>query len=362
MSFDNPRFLLALFLLIPLIVINCLHYYRRRAILNFLGTYRFHASDESGSPSSGGGIRALRFRFVLSVVTFSLFLICIIFILAGPRGGSRLVSENRRGLDVVFAIDVSRSMDVRDAGPGGSSRLGQAAAAARELILALSSRSPQASAGGGFSEAGGIRFGAAIGKGRGVLAVPLTSDTEAALAFLAGLSGSAVTGSGTNLEELINAASSAFQSAFPSRRVIILLSDGEALRGDLDAALDKLKESEIVLAAAGFGSESGGPVPLGQDVLLGEGGYPVISYLRGDYLRDAAESFGGVYAEGDGNTAAVLEDYLLSFSAPAYSAGRPGAARAFRRETRPMWHYFALAALVFFGIAKSAEKGRRKHD
>jgi Ca-activated chloride channel family protein len=358
MSFDNPRFLLALFLIVPLVILNCVHYYRRRAILNFLGTYRFHASEASGSSSAGS--RALRFRFVLSVAAFSLFLICIIFTLAGPRGGSRLVSENRRGLDVVFAIDVSRSMDVRDSSPGGPSRLEQASAAARELILALGSSSAALAAGGGFDEAGGIRFGAAIGKGRGVLAVPLTADTEAALSFLAGLSGSAVTGAGTNLEELINAAATAFQNAFPSRRVIILLSDGEALGGNLDAALDKLKESEIVLAAAGFGSETGGPVPLGQDVLLGEGGYPVISFLRGDYLRDAAESSGGIYADG-GNAPALLEDFLSSLSVPANSPGRHRAGRAFRRETMPLWHYFALAALVFFGIAKSAEKGRRKY-
>jgi Ca-activated chloride channel family protein len=335
-SFDNPRFLLALFLLVPLIVMNCVHYYRRRAILNFLAA----------------GARSLRFRYVLSVAAFSLFLVCIIFTLAGPRGGSRRISENRRGLDVVFAIDVSRSMDVRDVSPGGPSRLEQAAAEARKLILSFT--------GGGFDEAGGIRFGAAIGKGRGVLAVPLTADTEAALAFLSGLSGSAVTGAGTNLEELINAAASAFQNAFPSRRVIILLSDGEALGGNLDAALDKLKESEIVLAAAGFGSETGGPVPLGRDVLLGEGGYPVISYLRGDYLREAAESAGGVYVEEGGNAAAVLEEYLLSLSL-GNSAGRPGASRASRRESRPLMYYFVLAALVFFGIAKSAEKGRRQH-
>jgi Ca-activated chloride channel family protein len=353
MSFDNPRVLLALFLVIPLVVLNCVHYYRRRAILNFLAN-----TEEAVPPYSGSTmVRSLRFRFVLSVLAFSLFLICIIIALAGPKGGSRLISENRRGLDLVFAIDVSRSMDVRDISPGGPSRLGQAAAAARELILALNPGSQPAASG----EANGIRIGAAIGKGRGVLAVPLTGDTEAVLSFMAGLSGSAVTGTGTNLEQLIDAAAGAFQSAFPSRRVIILLSDGESQEGVLNAALDRLRDSEILLAAAGFGSESGGPVPLGQDVLLGADGYPVISYLRSDFLRSAAESGGGVYVDGSGNNAAgLLEDYLLSLSAPANSAGTSGTVRAFRRETRPLWHYFILAALVFFGIAKSAEKGRRK--
>jgi Ca-activated chloride channel family protein len=358
MSFDNPRFLLALFLVIPLIVLNCVHYYRRRAILNFLAN-----TEEAAPPHSGSTmVRSLRFRFVLSVLAFSLFLICIIIALAGPKGGSRLISENRRGLDLVFAIDVSRSMDVRDISPGGPSRLGQAAATARELILALNPGSQTAASGASGSDAAnGIRIGAAIGKGRGVLAVPLTGDTEAVLSFMAGLSGSAITGIGTNLEQLIDAAAGAFQSAFPSRRVIILLSDGESQEGVLNAALEKLRDSEILLAAAGFGSESGGPVPLGPDVLLGADGYPVISYLRSDFLRNAAESGSGVYVDGNGNNAAgLLEDYLNSLSAPANSAGTSGAVRAFRREARPLWHYFVLAALVFFGIAKTAEKGRRK--
>jgi Ca-activated chloride channel family protein len=342
-SFDNPRFLLALFLIIPVIILNCVHYYRHRAILDFFG---------------GAGAGPLCFRAVLSGFAFSLFLGCIIIALAGPRGGSRLVVENRRGLDVVFAVDVSRSMDVRDISPGGPSRLIHAAALARELILALGS-----GRGSDSDEAGGIRFGAAIGKGRGVLAVPLTGDAEAVLALLAGLSGSAVTGTGTNLEQLVDAAASAFQNAFPSCRLVILLSDGESLGGILNAALERLRESEILLAAAGFGSETGGQVPLGADVLLGDDGYPVISCLRGDYLQEAAESGGGVYVDGSGeNAAGLLIDYLNSLSAPVNSAGRRETARAFRRETRPLWYYFVLAALFFFGVAKSAEKGRRRHD
>jgi Ca-activated chloride channel family protein len=352
-SFDNPRFLLALFLIVPLIILNCVHYYRRRTILNFLGG----AGETFSSYSGSTGARSLRFRVALSVFAFSLFLGCIIIALAGPRGGSRLVSENRRGLDVVFAIDVSRSMDVRDISPGGPSRLTHAAALARELILALSS-------GGGsdFDGADGIRFGAAIGKGRGVLAVPLTGDAEAILAFFTGLSGSTVTGTGTNLEQLIDAAAAAFQNAFPSRRLIILLSDGESLGGVLNAALERLRGAEILLAAAGFGSETGGQVPFGGDVLLGDDGYPVISYLRSDYLRDAAESGGGIYVDGGKENAAdLLIDYLNSLSVSVNSDGRRETVRTFRRETRPLRHYFVLAALFFFGITKCAEKGRRKH-
>jgi Ca-activated chloride channel family protein len=120
-SFDNPRLLFALFLLIPAAFMDLFHYRKRRAVLGFL------------SRNSGGGLVAnIRSRYFISAASFWLFLACMIIALAQPRGGFRLVSETRRGVDVIFAIDLSRSMDVRDA--GGPSRLGRAAALAAELV------------------------------------------------------------------------------------------------------------------------------------------------------------------------------------------------------------------------------------
>jgi Ca-activated chloride channel family protein len=301
----------------------------------------------------------------------------VIIALAHPRGGARLVSETRRGVDVVFAIDLSRSMDVRDIVPGGPSRLGRAASLIVELVNNpwFSSRSfgDGDTAAGAVSGAPGVRFGAAIGKGRGVLALPLTEDTEAILGFLSSLSGSAITGWGTNLESLVDAAMRGFQDAFPSRRLIILLSDGESLTGSLDDALDRAMAAGITLIAVGVGSGAGGAVPLGNgpagphDTLLGEDGYPVISVVQSDTLKDAAERTGGIYIDGNrNNAAALLADYLASLAVPG--SGTTGTAvRGFRREKEPLGSIFVIAALVFMGISKMAEvrlpqeKGRRKH-
>ncbi|GHV75360.1 BatB protein [Spirochaetia bacterium] len=332
MSFDNPRALLALIVLIPAVFLAFLHYRKGRAVLGFL------------SDTGGGLASKLRFRYLVSTVAFHLFLACVIIALAQPRGGSRLVSETRRGVDVVFAIDLSRSMDVRDIVSGGPSRLGRAASLIIELV-----NNPW------FTRSPGIRFGAAIGKGRGVSALPLTEDTEAILAFLSSLSGAAITGGGTNLESLVDAASASFQDAFPSRRRIILLSDGEALTGSLADALDRARAAEITLIAVGLGSVEGGAVPLGED------GRPVISVLRSDTLRDAAERTGGIYIDGNRSSAAgSLADYLASQAVPG-SGGAGTALRGFRRETEPLGYIFVIAALIFMGISKIMEKGRRKH-
>jgi Ca-activated chloride channel family protein len=358
-SFDNPRALLALLLLIPGGLLAISHYRKRRAVLGFL------PRDARDSLVSN-----LRFRYFISAFAFSFFLSAVIIALAQPRGGTRLVSETRRGVDVVFAIDLSRSMDVRDISPGGPSRLSRASALVVELVNNpwFTSRSLDAPAGDNAATAG-IRFGVAIGKGKGVLALPLTEDTEAILGFLSSLSGSAITGRGTNLESLIDAAAAAFQDAFPSRRRIILLSDGESLGGSLSDALDRAMTAEIGIVPVGFGSGEGGIVPLGNDILLGEDGYPVISYLQEETLKNTADRTGGIYIDGNrGNAAALLADYLASLAVPgnrvsgtSIAGNAETSVKGFRRETRDLSPVFIIAALVFLGISKIMEKGRQKH-
>ena len=151
MSFDNPRLLLALLALIPSVFMGFFHYRKRRATLGFL-------SRDAG----GGMVVSIRFRYLVSTLGFRLFLICMIIALAQPRGGFRLVSETRRGADVIFAIDLSRSMDVQDISSDGSSRLSRAAALGTELV-----NHPWFVSRGLGGGASGVRFGAAIGKGRG---------------------------------------------------------------------------------------------------------------------------------------------------------------------------------------------------
>ncbi|AEF83895.1 VWA domain protein [Treponema primitia ZAS-2] len=358
MSFDNPQALLALFLLIPAIFISFIHYRKRRGVLKFLG----NSSEELAGSSAGSSVedpgRNLKSRYFLSAVAFCLFLACIIIALGRPRGGTRLVSETRRGVDVILAFDLSRSMDVRDISPGGPSRLGKAVSVAMELVS-----NPWFSGAVSATGAPGLRFGAAIGKGQGILALPLTEDAEAIQAFLSSLSGDALTGSGTNLESLIVAATGAFQDAFPSRRRIILFSDGETLSGSLKTALERAADAEITIIAAGFGSETGGVVPLGRDTLKGDDGYPVTSFLQSETLRDAAEQTGGIYVDGNRlNAAALLADHLATLGVSGSRNENAGAAvKGFRRETRPLGYLFIIAALIFLGLSKIPEKGRRKH-
>jgi Ca-activated chloride channel family protein len=276
---------------------------------------------------SGSRARALRRRYRWSSLFFWLSLGCLIAALSGPRWGLRIVPEYRRGLDVILALDLSRSMETRDF---GLSRLERAMEIGRETVENM----------------GGLRFGVAVSRGRGVLAVPLTSDSGAVLNFLSGAGAPALTGSGTNLEALVDAAAGSFSDSFPSRRVIVLFSDGEALSGALNEAVDRAVLRDIGLVAVGIGSDEGAPVPA-------ETGTPVISRRRPEVLQNAATKSGSVYIDGNsGQAPLLLRAHLESLAFESEIEGS-------RTEKQARWNLFVLAALLFFGISKCCLLSRR---
>ncbi|MDR1985664.1 MAG: VWA domain-containing protein [Treponema sp.] len=336
MSFDTPQVLLGFVLYIPLILLEVLHYKRRRPFLD-----RFIAAAGCTGESVPQQVKAFQGRAAATSLLWGCFLACLIIALAGPRWGKQMEREYRRGVDVVFAVDLSRSMDVQDS-PDGPSRLDQALRIARETA----------------EGAGEIRLGAAIGKGRGVLAVPLTYDTGALVSFLEGLSGSTITGWGTNLEALIDAASGAFQDGFPPSREIILFSDGEALSGAFSAAIDRVLDQGIRVSAVGLGTEQGGPVP-SQQTLSGTAlpaaeGSPW-SYRRGEPLQNAAERTGGVYIDGNQDDAvSQILDYIRSH-------GLTSGVQGYQGNIQARWRVFVIAALIAWGIAKVLNMRRRNH-
>lgn len=343
-GFDQPGVLWALLIFIPLLMMDFLRRENDRRAA-------FYLAPSFKGPGTGAPGKNFSRRRRWIGLCFHLFLACMIIALAGPRWGSRMVNSYRRGLDLVLALDLSRSMEVRDVPAlprpdsppenGPISRLERALGLAAEVV----------------ETAGGFRIGAALGRGRGILALPLTYDTEGALNFLEGLRGSAITGRGTNLEALTDAATGAFQDAFPGRRGIILITDGESLSGTLGAALERVWAAGITLSVLGMGTDTGGPVPLEEPeegVLLDNAGKTVISYRRTEILRDAAARTGGIYMDGNRDDAAgVLSAYLRSLS----SGTGPGASR---REPGSRWHVFVIAGLCFWGLSRLLSLRRRR--
>jgi len=274
--------------------------------------------------------KELRKKLRASVFLFCVFAAFAIIAAIGPRWGTGFTAaEYRRGLDTVFAIDISRSMDIRDAQTDGSqSRLERGLAIARESAAAVS----------------GARFAAAIGRGRGYLAIPLTYDSESALTFLNSIDGSSMTGRSTNLESLLEAAADAFQGSSPARKVIVLVSDGESHAGVIRNALNRCVRDGIIVSAVAVGSDEGRPVPDdNHDPLIPA----AVSRRDAAVMRTAAERTGGVYIDaGRNDAAASLTSHLLSLAQETGSGSRS--------ESKQQRALFIILAIIAYGACKAA--------
>jgi len=335
LSFDNPGVLGFLFALIVIAVFIVIRYRRSREKVAL-----FAAAAPSNERESM--LRELRLRLIISDIFFLLFTGFLVIALAGPRWGQRMVADYRRGVDVILAFDLSHSMNVSDcfSGQYNISRLERGLDIARELAVSL----------------GDVRLGAAIGREKGVLAVPLTYDAETVFYFLHGLDTAAITGRGTNLESLVDAALASFQDSVPSRRGIILFSDGETLSGSYQGAVERARRAGVSLSAVGLGSYEGGPVPSAQyeGFLLTEDGEPVFSTRQEDLLRFGADRTGGIYVDGNRKDAAgILSGHINSLGSESRLSG-------YRREANPRWQIFIFAAMACLAGSRLMGYSRRK--
>jgi len=286
----------------------------------------------------------LKQKLLVSEICFILFLIFAVIALIGPKWGIGYAPmEYRKGLDVVFAIDISRSMDIRDVQTSSQtstraafqSRLERGISIVRESVISVS----------------GARFAAAIGRGRGYLAVPLTYDSEAALIFLDSLDVSSMTGRGTNLESLVDAAADSFQDSSPARKVIVLVSDGESHAGILRNAVNRCNRDGILLITAAVGSDEGRQIT----AQVNDPDSPSVISRRDSFaMRAAAERTGGIYIDGGREDAtSTLSSHLLSLAQEMGSGNR----KQEPKQRRPL---FIILAIISYGASKFVTRQSQK--
>lgn len=222
--------------------------------------------------------------------------------LVGPRFGTQLRTVERRGVDLVVALDVSTSMRATDVAP---SRLKRAKKEIRDLV-------------GGLR---GDRVGLVLFAGTGFVQCPLTTDYSALRLFLDVSGPGRVPVPGTNFGAALDAAIEAFDAARPAAdstarpdnkraRVILLLSDGENHVGDLEAVKQQARTNDVTIFAAGVGTTGGARIPIFEDgrrvgVKRDQKGRVVQSRLDEEALTTLAEN--GAYFR-IGSTSSALSD------------------------------------------------------
>ncbi|NWG14221.1 MAG: VWA domain-containing protein [Acidobacteria bacterium] len=184
-----------------------------------------------------------RARASLRALLVLLFFVFGVLTLSRPQWGTRVETVRRKGVDIFVALDTSYSMDAEDVAP---SRLAQAKSEARALISRLR----------------GDRVGLIAFAGNAFVLCPLTLDYGAASLFLDAADTGSVPDPGTSLAAAIRTANSAFVAKERKFKVLILITDGEDLEGQVEEALAKAKEAGIVIYGIGIGTPEGRPIPI----------------------------------------------------------------------------------------------------
>ncbi|MEY3837169.1 MAG: hypothetical protein RL304_151 [Verrucomicrobiota bacterium] len=254
--------------------------------------------------------------------------------LAGPRWGRETTEAKAAAEDVVFVLDVSKSMLVADMRPN---RLARAKASIGNFIRRK-----------GTGSVGLVAF-----SGSGFLQCPLTRDYDAFFRTLEETDTASIQVPGTDLGRALTEAELAF-APNRNRKLVIILTDGEDLEaGGIDTA-KKLARQGLVVHTVGVGTPAGGTITVINDVgaadTLKSGGTEVLSRLDEDTLTKVAEATNGRYVR-LGQAGEGMEALRL-----AIQAGTDATGSARRGVPREEW-FLALALLLL--VAESLLSTRR---
>lgn len=288
-----------------------------------------------GAPTPAGRLASARLLFVLGLA-------CGLLALAQPRPRAGAAATPWRGVDLVLALDVSRSMLARDLAPD---RLGRAV---REI---------EALAGA----ATGDRLGLVLFAGEARVRVPLTRDLVAVARVAASARPEDVLRGGTDLAAALEAAGSLAAGGAEGQGAVLLLTDGEDHAGQGAAAAARLRDRGIVVHVLGVGSEAGARIPVareggGEQYLRDGGGREVLTRRDDASLARVARSGGGAYARLQGE-APLLPALHQREVRPRLQAQHAALGRAATDDVTPWLVLAALLALagdLLLGHAKAA--------
>jgi Ca-activated chloride channel family protein len=233
------------------------------------------------------------FRFLLAMLAMAALIIGI----ANPQVGSKLEKVQRKGADLMIALDVSNSMLAQDIRPD---RLTRAVQGITKLIDKLE----------------GDRIGIVVFAGKAYVQLPITTDYAAAKLFLSTISTRMVPSQGTAIGEAIELSVNSFKQDDRSKAIIII-TDGENHEGDAVAAAREAAEAGIKIFTIGMGSPDGTPIPVYDEYDRQTGyktdrnGQTVVSRLDETTLQQVASAGNGIYiraSTGQDGLGKILEE------------------------------------------------------
>lgn len=234
-----------------------------------------------------------RFKSILKLVVFCLAIACLAMGLVNPKIGTKLETVKREGVDIVFAVDVSKSMLAEDIAPN---RLEKAKQLVTQIINNLASD----------------RVGIIAYAGKAFPQLPITTDYAAAKMFLQNMNTDMLSSQGTAINEAINLAKTYYDDEEQTNRVLIIISDGEDHSDEAANVAEEAGDEGIRILTIGVGDVKGGPIPIKRNgVVLNykkdNQGETVITRLNEETLQMIADEANGKYISGK-RTSEVVDE------------------------------------------------------
>ena len=248
------------------------------------------------------------FKPVLKVFIFCLAIACLAIGLVNPKIGTKIEDVKREGVDVVFALDVSKSMLAEDIAP---SRIEKAKQLVSQIINNL----------------GSDRVGIIAYAGSAFPQLPITTDYSSAKMFLTSMNTDMLSSQGTAIKEAIELAKTYYNDEEQTNRVLVIISDGEDHEGDAASVAEQAGEEGIKIFTIGVGTEKGERIPLKRNGIVqsykkDQDGETVITKLNEETLKNIAAEANGEYINGNNtkNVVDTMKDYLNQMDKKEFEA------------------------------------------
>lgn len=264
-----PFLLLGLILLPILVFIYLLAVRKRKAAFRKLGD-----KDLVNALLSTYRRSSHTLKFILLLIATGL----LVLTLANPRVPQPGLPQQRTGIDVMLALDVSKSMLADDIQPN---RLERAKQVMNKIIDGLKND----------------RVGIVIFAGKAYLQMPITSDLGAAKMYLASASTESVPTQGTVLGEAMKMSYAAFNSKDKKYKSVVLITDGEDHDENAVDIAKKMASEGVVINTVGMGSREGSTItdPVTKQAKTDRDGNVVITRLNEDLLKQISQNTNGIY-------------------------------------------------------------------
>lgn len=234
MELESPIYFYGFFAIGVLLLLYAYNAYWRKKQRKAFGDWEI---VRKLAPEHSSFKRNLKFTVQLLAVA------CFLLALVNPRIGTSTETVKREGIDIVFAMDVSKSMLAEDIAPSRMEK-------SKQLVSQI------------MAQLAGDRIGIVAYAGTAFPVLPITTDYSSARMFLQSMNTDLVSSQGTALSDALQMATNMFEKGSATSKLIVLVTDGEDHEDNWEAAAQDAASAGIKLLTIGLGTEKGGPIPI----------------------------------------------------------------------------------------------------